>query len=145
MDHEEFRYFRQKLQKSQREMAQLLGTSRKAIESYEQGWRNIPAHAERQVLFFLVLKMETDVRSAPCWEIRFCSPEMQKACPAWEFKSGQLCWFINGTICQGKPQTSWRQKMTLCRKCKVFTSFINHLELLTGRRKIVGRNAEKVT
>jgi DNA-binding XRE family transcriptional regulator len=52
MDHEEFRYFRQKLQKSQREMAQLLGTSRKAIESYEQGWRNIPAHAERQVLVY---------------------------------------------------------------------------------------------
>ena len=56
MDKMEFQYFRQKLQKTQKEMAQLLGTSLKAVESYEQGWRNIPAQVERQVLFFLAMK-----------------------------------------------------------------------------------------
>jgi DNA-binding XRE family transcriptional regulator len=142
MDNKEFRYFRQKLQKTQKEMAQLLGTSRKAIESYEQGWRNIPAQAERQVLFFLALKMGTCVQDAPCWEIRCCTPEMQKVCPAWEFKSGHLCWFINGTICQGKPQASWRQKMTLCKKCKVFTSFMNKWGLPAGHKTIDGRKED---
>jgi DNA-binding XRE family transcriptional regulator len=118
MEKEGFSYFRQKLQKTQKEMAQLLGISLKAVESYEQGWRNIPDQVERQILFFLAMKMET--QSSPCWEIRGCTPEMQKSCPAWEFNSGRLCWFINGTVCQGKPQASWRQKMAFCRKCKVF-------------------------
>jgi DNA-binding XRE family transcriptional regulator len=46
MDKKEFYYFRQKLQKIQKEMAQLLGASLKAVESYEQGWRSIPAQDE---------------------------------------------------------------------------------------------------
>jgi DNA-binding XRE family transcriptional regulator len=124
MDKKKFSYFRQKLQKTQKEMAQLLGTSLKAVESYEQGWRNIPTQVERMVLLFLALKMDQD--AANCCELRRCTPEMQKACPAWEFKSGHLCWFINGTICQGKPQANWRQKMASCKKCRVFTSFMNY-------------------
>lgn len=124
MEKEEFSYFRQKLQKTQKDMAQLLGTSIKAVESYEQGWRNIPDQMERQILFFLAMKM--DEPSAPCWEIRGCSPEMQKACPAREFNSGRLCWFINGTYCQGKPQASWKQKMALCKECKVFIPLMDY-------------------
>ena len=55
MDSVEFSLFRKKLQKTQKELAQLLGTSLKAIHSYEQAWRTIPPHVERQ-LFYLVLK-----------------------------------------------------------------------------------------
>ena len=141
MDNKEFYYFRKKLQKTQKQMAQILGTSLKAVESYEQGWRNIPAQIERQVLFFLALKMETRERRAPCWEIKRCTSEMQKDCPAWEFKSGHLCWFINGTICQGKPQASWGQKMATCKKCKVFSSFMNYWSPPSGR-KTVDRSKE---
>ena len=135
MDKKEFRHFRQKLQKTQKEMAQLLGTSLKAVESYEQGWRNIPAQVERQVLFFLAMKMERFERPALCWDIRNCTPEMRQSCPAWEFKSGHLCWFINGTICQGKPQASWRQKMVLCKKCKVFTPLMDYWGLPDRKRR----------
>ncbi|MFC1516563.1 helix-turn-helix domain-containing protein, partial [Thermodesulfobacteriota bacterium] len=53
MDNKEFAYFRKKLNKTQKQMAQLLGTSLKAVHSYEQGWRSIPANVERQ-MFFLV-------------------------------------------------------------------------------------------
>ncbi len=42
MDSVEFSLFRKKLQKTQKELAQLLGTSLKAIHSYEQAWRTIP-------------------------------------------------------------------------------------------------------
>jgi DNA-binding XRE family transcriptional regulator len=139
MDKKEFQYFRQKLQKTQKEMAQLLGTSLKAVESYEQGWRNIPVQVERQVLFFLALKMETCEQPAPCWEIRHCTHEMQKSCPAYEFNSGHLCWFINGTICQGKLQANWKQKMTLCKKCKVFTPLMDYWGLPTEHRTVHGR------
>ena len=47
MNSKEFIYFRKKLNKTQKQMAQLLGTSLKAIHSYEQGWRSVPPSAER--------------------------------------------------------------------------------------------------
>ena len=49
----EFSSIRAYLGKTQKELAQLLGTSLKAIQSFEQGWRRIPVHVERQVLFLL--------------------------------------------------------------------------------------------
>ena len=56
MDSAEFKHFRKKLKKTQRQMAQLLGTSIKAVHSYEQDWRSIPPHVERQ-MFFLISKI----------------------------------------------------------------------------------------
>ena len=38
MDSKEFKKLREKLKKTQKQMAQLLGVSIKAIHSYEQGW-----------------------------------------------------------------------------------------------------------
>jgi DNA-binding XRE family transcriptional regulator len=134
MDGKEFQDLRQKLQKTQKQMAQLLGVSLKAVQSYEQGWRSVPSQIERQALFFLALKMENPQRLLPCWEIRHCTPDMREACPAWEFKSGHLCWFINGTICQGKPQKNWKQKIALCKKCSVFESLMNSWGLSSGSK-----------
>jgi len=56
----------------------------------------------------------------PCWDIRKCSPLLRKICPAFEFNSGNLCWFINGTLGRGQAQQSWGKKMKICRKCEVF-------------------------
>ena len=56
MDSKEFTYIRNKLNKTQKRMAQLLGTSIKAVTSYDQGWRTVPAYVERQI-FFLVSRM----------------------------------------------------------------------------------------
>jgi len=46
-----------------------------------------------------------------------------KKCPAWEFNAGDLCWFINGTKCNGEAHNSWEDKMEECRACKVFNNF----------------------
>ena len=54
MDKKEFSQIRHHLGKTQRQMAQLLGTSPKAIQSFEQGWRNVPVHIERQALFLML-------------------------------------------------------------------------------------------
>ena len=35
--------------------------------------------------------------------------------PAWEFQTGDLCWMINGTICDGSVQSNWYEKMKTCR------------------------------
>jgi len=120
MDKTEFSHIRHHLGKTQRQMAQLLGTSPKAIQSFEQGWRDIPVSAERQVLFLMALKSHQDKKASPCWSIRRCSEETRQQCPAWEFQAGHVCWFINGTICGGEVQKSWDDKMEICRQCTVF-------------------------
>jgi hypothetical protein len=125
MEHHEIRAFRQRLEKTQKELSELLGTSIKAIQSFEQGWRKVPVHIERQMLFLLTMKGTGEKGIRPCWEIRSCPPQTREACPAWEFKAGHLCWFINGTICRGKPQNSWGHKMRVCRKCEVLSAHMN--------------------
>ena len=124
MDSTEFSQIRRHLGKTQAQIARLLGVSTKAIQSFEQGWRNVPAHSERQLLFLLYLKSLPDAGCEPCWDKRSCPLKARKECPAWEFKAGNLCWFINGTLCEGKVQQNWQKKMQLCRQCKVFISLI---------------------
>ena len=121
MDKNEFKSFRKRLDKTQKEMAQLLGTSLKAIHSYEQGWRTIPPAVERQTYFLASRKHKSLNGNKPCWKIKNCAPERKKQCPAYEFKSGNLCWFINGTICDGEIHNTWNEKMKICRACDVFT------------------------
>jgi DNA-binding XRE family transcriptional regulator len=119
MDNKEFRAFRRALNKTQKQIAELLGTSIKAVHSYEQGWRKVPAHVERQ-LFFLVSRLRREYnKQKPCWTIKKCPPERKHKCPAWEFNAGKLCWLINGTICEGMVQKGWKEKMDLCRSCDI--------------------------
>lgn len=119
MNKQEFSVIRKKLEKTQKEMAQLLGTSLKAIHSYEQGWRNVPAHVERQLYFLLSRSKDVKSQHKPCWVTKKCPPKQKRQCPAWQYKAGKLCWFINGNICCGTPQVNWREKMKICRECEV--------------------------
>jgi hypothetical protein len=121
MESKEFIHFRKKLKKTQRQMAQLLGTSLKAIHSYEQGWRKVPVHVERQLLYLVFMSRGMQKGRKACWIVKKCPAETKKQCPAWEFRSGKLCWFINGTVCEGIVQKDWREKMSMCRQCEAFT------------------------
>lgn len=72
MNKKEFSRIRSHLGKTQKQMAQLLGISNKAIQSFEQGWRAIPVHIERQSLLLLALK-ESRVNGNPhCWTVKKC-------------------------------------------------------------------------
>lgn len=124
MDKNEFKSLRQKLNKTQKQMAQLLGTSLKAIHSYEQGWRSVPPAVERQMYFLVSKKKSKGKTGKLCWDIKKCSPELKNQCPAWEFKTGDLCWFINGTICDGDIHQNWQDKMKICRSCRVFAKLL---------------------
>ena len=124
MDSTEFKKLRIKIGKTQKQMAQLLGVSIKAVHSYEQGWRNIPANVERQ-MFFLLSRMDGNSKNIkPCWVIKKCQTETKKQCPAWEFNTGELCWFVNGNICCGNVCKDWKEKMKYCRSCEVLKSFL---------------------
>ena len=124
MDSKEFLYFRKKLKRTQERMAQLLATSVKAVRSYEQGWRSVPVHVERQIFFLASRIKGNDNIEKHCWTVKKCPPERKKQCPAWEFKAGKFCWFINGTICDGKVHKNWHEKMMICRSCKVLAPLL---------------------
>jgi hypothetical protein len=128
MDKQAFLLVRMQLGKTQKQLAELLGSSIKAIQGYEQGWRAVPAHAERQVFFLLSRQRQKDrCPPLPCWEIKKCPPERRRQCPAWEFQAGELCWFINGTVCECKAQKTWKEKMNICRDCEVLVFFLKFL------------------
>ena len=120
----QFGEIRRHLGKTQSQMGQMLGVSCKAIQSFEQGWRNVPVHIERQVLLILALKSRASRKDKPCWLTRRCPAEDKQNCPAWQFEAGHLCWFINGTICEGTTQGSWQKKMRICGECEVYRSIL---------------------
>ena len=128
MQPQEFKTLRKKLKKTQKQMSQLLGVSLKAIHSYEQGWRAIPGHVERQLFYLLDRKSRGKKGQTPCWNILNCPEEKRQQCPAWEFSSGDLCWFINGTICHGTIFKTWKEKFALCRTCDVFNQMVKRVE-----------------
>ena len=125
MNKKEFKFYRKKLNKTQKQIAILLGVSLKAIHSYEQGWRSIPAHVERQLFFLVSRTKENRNKRKPCWVVKNCPPEQKNNCPAWEFASGDLCWLINGTMCEGIALGDWKEKMKVCRSCEVFKSMLD--------------------
>jgi len=123
MDAKEFIRLRRILNKTQKQIAQLLGTSLKAIHSYEQGWRAIPGHAERQMLYLLSKKVGGGQK---CWTVKRCPPPRRRKCPAYEFKAGDVCWFVNGTICECQEMDSWEKKIAICRQCEVFEGLLSY-------------------
>ncbi|MBW2659033.1 MAG: transcriptional regulator [Deltaproteobacteria bacterium] len=119
MEKKDFAAIRKKLGKTQKEIAILLGISLKAVCSYEQGWRAVPGHVERQLLFLLAQKRNTSGGGRNCWELKNCPDERRNRCPAWEFNSGKFCWFISGTICECSAKKSWKEKIDICKNCIV--------------------------
>jgi len=122
MDSKEFVSIRKKLKKTQKQIAELLGSSVKAVHSYEQGWRTVPVYVERQLYFLLSRISAKGNGKSSCWVIKECPEERRQHCPAWEFQAGEICWFINGTICNGTVQKNWREKMKICKSCDILIS-----------------------
>lgn len=123
MNSEQFSEARAKLGKTQKVLSDLLGVSLKAVQSYEQGWRAVPIHVERQLYFLLVNQRGNKPgKRKDCWTLKKC--DCKKECPAWEFQAGHLCWFLSGTRCECAADKSWKEKMEICRNCKVLTSLL---------------------
>ena len=120
MQKQDFLKIRKKLNKTQKGMAELLGVSKKAVESYEQGLRNIPVNIERIVYFLLFkLNMEKFEENKLCWEDKECPPGIRENCVAWIAKEGFFCWFITGRVCAGEKLRSPQTKNS-CFNCSFF-------------------------
>ena len=123
MNREIFSNLRAKLKKTQKALAELIGVSLKAVQSYEQGWRAVPIHVERQLYFLRIHQRGNgQAKRQDCWTIKNC--EQKKNCPAWEFQSGHLCWFLSSTRCECTAHMTWKEKMSICRQCAVLTSLL---------------------
>ena len=127
MDKKEFSQIRNVLSKTQSQLSSLLSVSPKAIQSFEQGWRNIPPYIEREMLLLLSLKTSVDRNIRPCWEIKNCPDGWRNKCITWEFQVRHFCWFLNGTYCQGKINNEWIGKIKLCKQCEVYQSMFSAL------------------
>lgn len=119
MDNLIFGRLRRVLGKSQKALSEMLGISLKAVQSYEQGWRNIPPAVER-MLYYIAFKLECRRLKdlSPCWKVRSCPKEIKKECTAWKIRDGFYCWFITGRLCSarkysGRPDAD-------CYECPVF-------------------------
>ncbi len=143
MTGEEFSRLRKLLGKSQKELADILGISRKAVESYGQGWRKVPANTER-MLYFLLFKLRGSllVGTGACWEIRSCPDAARQSCMTWLAQEGHFCWFFTGRLCAarrtGLPEnlsarsrdhqqtgTASGDELSPCRDCSVFRGMID--------------------
>ena len=127
MDKKEFTKIRQFLGKTQEKLAEILCVSHKAVQSYEQGWRQIPAYIEKQMILLFSLKSTIDKNIRPCWEIKSCPPEWRFSCIIWELKAKNFCWFLNGTFCLGKTQKNWHDKINVCRQCDVYKTMMSSI------------------
>ena len=120
---------REILGRTQAELAVALGISEKAVQSYEQGWRNVPVRTVIQLLVLVALYRKQSMDDIPCWEVRTCDPEMRETCAAFTVGRGQFCWFIGSRECRAPTPVS-PDSILPCMECPVVK------RLLAGHRVV---------
>jgi transcriptional regulator with XRE-family HTH domain len=120
MQKEKFYQIRKRLNKTQKEMANLLGISIKTVESYEQGLRNIPVNVER-IVYFLLFKLNMEKLNGKelCWDRKKCPETTRTNCIAWAAKEGFFCWFLTGKVCAHEELISSKSTGS-CFHCSFF-------------------------
>lgn len=113
------------LGRTQAELANALGVSVKAVQSYEQGWRDVPVRVMIQLVVLLALYRKHTMDDVPCWEIRKCDPLLKEKCAAFSIGKGQFCWFVGNQDCR-PPNGKGQDDVLPCMSCPVVQ------RLLTG-------------
>ena len=123
---DKLKVIRKYLDKSQRELADQLGISLRAIQSYEQGWRSMPPSLQKLLLQLLYLHWRREnIHPAPCWETKKCGKRKRLNCLAWKTCSGDCCWLTTGNQIECKPQASWEKKLAHCIQCPVMSQWLD--------------------
>jgi DNA-binding XRE family transcriptional regulator len=120
MKPDEFSNYRHFLGQSQSNLADLLGTSLRSVQAYEQGWRDIPPNIERMILYLLYQKQLGQKSVEPCWKNKKCPIRWREKCTVYKYRGRGPCWFVHGTFCEGEKRRSWLEKMETCRTCSLF-------------------------
>jgi len=114
---------RKTLGQTQEELAVALGISAKAIQSYEQGWRDVPIRVVVQIFTLLAIHRQGDEPQPPCWEITQCPEKERNACPSHVIGHGQCCWFIAARTCHASRNNTGVQWP--CATCPVIFELLN--------------------
>jgi len=123
MESEVVKRIRGKVNMTQAEVAHSLGVSLRAIQSYEQGWREVPVHIMVQLLVLAAAHHPADDVRKPCWEITGCPPERQVKCPC-RCTDGSLCWLVSGRMCAGASNNP-SHDIQGCLKCPVVKQILD--------------------
>jgi len=126
------REIRSEMGLSQSKLAGMVGIGSRAIQSYEQGWRQPSEMVERMLLLLLIAHRNgAQLSRIRCWEHKACSPGVREKCTAYVTRQGHLCWFLTGTMCEGQRQKSWSDKLGLCIECGFLQGLLNPVEAET--------------
>ncbi len=116
---------------TQAEVARALGVSKKAVESYEQGWREIPERTLKLLLTFVVMKRaggNDGLSRSPCWEVMNCPASVRETCMCGRVGDGRLCWLLSQSDCRRQREHIGSPTMA-CVSCPVLRPY---LDLPTG-------------
>jgi len=108
---------------TQAKVAQALGISIGAIQSYEQGWRETPTHVLVQLLVLAAAYRSSSSERQACWTITGCTSEKQKKCPC-RCTDGRLCWLVSGRMCAGHS-ASRCDDLSVCMECPVVKQILS--------------------
>ena len=108
---------------TQTKVAQALGISVRAIQSYEQGWREVPTHVLVQLLVLAAAYRSSSTERKACWEITGCFAEGQKKCPC-RHTDGRLCWLVSGRMCAGHSANGLND-LSACMSCPVIQKILS--------------------
>lgn len=128
---ETVRRIRDIMGRTQVELASALGVSEKAVQSYEQGWRDVPVRVMIQLLVLLALYRKRSLDDIPCWEIRECPPEQRDRCASFTVGRGQFCWFIGSKECH-RPEAADSKLILPCMQCPVVKRLLSGMSRLTN-------------
>jgi DNA-binding transcriptional regulator YiaG len=115
---------RRLLDVTQTELAAALDISAKAVQSYEQGWRDTPLRIVKQMLTLVAMNRTDKEQAKPCWIVRSCDPEHVETCPANKITHGHYCWSVASKSC-AKAQGDADPSVLGCLDCDVVKQFID--------------------
>jgi DNA-binding transcriptional regulator YiaG len=84
---------------TQVEFADVLGVSVRAVQSYEQGWREIPPSTLRHMFAVLASVRREQLDEVPCWELTGCDAAARSDCRSHRLGKGLFCWLVAGSGC----------------------------------------------
>jgi len=129
------RSIRSEMGLSQSELANLVGVGKRAVQSYEQGWRRPSEMVQRTLLLLLIARRNgAGLSQLRCWDRKKCPAEVRGKCIAHLTRQGHLCWFLTGTMCEGKARRSWAEKLETCLDCD-FMQLLLHPRLIGALRQ----------
>ena len=118
------RAVRGKLGMSQSQLADVLGVSSRAVQSYEQGWRTPPRPVTSHLMTVLALYRDHPMQSPPCWNLTGCTAEKRRRCAACSVGRGRFCWLLSGRACGNRRTSGQAAGPQQCVGCIVMKNLL---------------------